>query len=55
MKHGKKATYEQRKLIQRCGLDPHEWLVSKDTPEKMVLVHRYLDAVVRIIPKGELI
>ena len=53
--HGKKPTYEQRKLIQRCGLDTREWLVAKDTSTHMVLIHRHLDHVERIIPKGDLI
>lgn len=52
MKHGKKPTYEQRKLIQSAGLDSHEWLVVKDTPTEMVLVHRQVDKTIRTIPKG---
>ena len=51
MKNGKKPTYEQRKVIQGFGLDAHDWLVSKDTTTEMVLVHRYLDSVIRTIPK----
>lgn len=52
MKHGKKPTYEQRKLIQKWGLDPHNWFVVKDTPTEMVLVHRHTDNAIKIIPKG---
>lgn len=52
MKHGKKPTYEQRKLIQEWGLDSHEWLVVKDTSTELVLVHRENDKVTRIITKG---
>ena len=51
MKHGKKPTYEQRKLIQRFGLDSHDWLVVKDTPTEMVLVNRYVDQT-KTFPKG---
>ena len=51
MKHGKKPTREQRKLIQKCGLDPTVWFVVKDQPEKMELVHRYSDRTTRIIHK----
>ena len=51
MKHGKKPTYEQRKVIQQSGLDPHDWLVVKDQPEQMVLVHRYSDKTTRTIIK----
>lgn len=53
MKHGKKPTYEQRKLIQQWKLDAHDWLVVKDTTEEMVLVHRHSDKTTRTIPKGE--
>lgn len=51
MKHGKKPTVQQRKLIQSKGLDPAVWLVVKDTPEIMQLVHRHSDRTTRIIFK----
>jgi hypothetical protein len=51
MKHGKKPTYEQRKLIKDAGLDSHDWLVVKDTPTEMILVHRHVDTT-RTIIKG---
>ena len=53
VKHGKKPTREQRKLIQKRGLDPAVWLVTKDTPGQMELVHRYSDNTTRTIHKGE--
>lgn len=51
MKHGKKPTREQRKLIESKRLDPAVWLITKNTPEKMELVHRYSDRTKRIIHK----
>lgn len=45
MKSGKKPTREQKKFIDRKGLYYGDWLVSKDTPKEMVLVHRYGDRV----------
>lgn len=51
MKHGKKPTREQRKLIQKWKLDPGVWLVTKDTPEQMELVHRFSDKTTRVIHK----
>lgn len=51
MKHGKKPTVQQRKLIQKNGLDPAVWLIVKDTPEAMSLVHRYSDRTTRTIHK----
>ena len=53
MKNGKKPTYEQRKLIERWGLDTYTWLVVKDTPEEMLIVHRHSDKTTRTIPKGD--
>lgn len=52
MKNGKKPTYEQRKVIQRWGLDTYDWLVVKDTPQEMVLVNRYNEKTTKVIPKG---
>ena len=51
MKNGKKPSFTQRKLIQAWKLDSRDWLVSKDTPEEMVLIHRYTEQT-KIIPKG---
>ena len=41
MKQGKNPTREQKKYISQKGLYPSDWLVSKDTPTEMVLVHRF--------------
>lgn len=43
MKHGCKPTYEQRKVLEAWGLNPRDWLVSKDTPTDMVLIHRHTE------------
>lgn len=51
MKHGKKPTVQQRKLMQQWKLDPAAWLVYKDTPTEMYLVHRHSDKTTRIILK----
>lgn len=51
MKHGKKPTREQRKLLGKRKLDPAVWLVVKDTPEEMVLIHRWSDKTTRTIMK----
>ena len=48
--NGKKPTHEQRKLISENGLYPADWLVTKNTPTEMHLVHRY-GAATRIIRK----
>lgn len=53
MKHLKKPTREQKKLIQKRRLNPADWMVERDTTEKLVLVHRHFDSVSRVIHKGE--
>lgn len=53
MKHGKKPTREERKIMERWGLKAADWLVTKDTPEAMTLVHRHNDKTIRQIPKGD--
>ena len=52
MKHGVKPTVAQRKLMTKWKLDWRDWLVVKDTPERMELVHRLFDKTRKIIPKG---
>ena len=51
MKHPKKPTREQKKLIQKMNLCPNDWFVERDTPEAMVLVHRHFDTKTRTIYK----
>ena len=52
MKHGVKPTREQRKLLAKWKLNAQDWLVVKDEPSRMTLVHRHFDHVTKIIPKG---
>lgn len=51
MKHGKKPTKNQSIFIADHGLDPKDWLIVKDKPAEMVLVHRYSERTTRTIPK----
>ena len=50
MKHGTKPTVRQAKILQAKKLKPGDWLIERETPEKIVVVHRYGKAV-REIPK----
>ena len=52
MKHGKKPTRQQRKLMEKWKLNSQDWLVVKDEPSQMTLVHRHFDDKIKIIPKG---
>lgn len=40
------------KLMVKWKLDPTVWLVVKDMPQEMHLVHRHSDHTKKIIPKG---
>lgn len=51
MKQLKKPTRAQKILLQSRKLNPADWLVERDTPEKLVLVHRHFDSTRRIIVK----
>lgn len=51
MKHGKRPTVQQRKLMTKWKLNSADWLVVKDTPEEMLLVHRHFDNRMKTIPK----
>ena len=51
MKHGKKPTVQQRRMMEKRGLDSRVWLVVKDTPQNMELVHRHRDRTRRVLPK----
>ena len=53
MKNGKKPTVRQCKLMQRWGLNPLEWLVIKDTPSEMVVVHRHSEKTTKTIHKED--
>lgn len=52
MKQLRKPTREQRKLIQSKRLNPDNWMIERDTPEQMVLVHKHFDNKKRIIQKA---
>ena len=52
MKHGKRPTREQMKLMVKWKLDPTMWLVERDTLTEMVIIHRHSEKTKKIIPKG---
>ena len=41
MKHGTKPTVRQCRILQAKRLDPDNWLIERETPDEMVIVHRY--------------
>lgn len=40
MKHGLKPNKKQKILISSRGLNADNWLVERDTPQVMVIIHR---------------
>ena len=53
MKQLKKPTRSQMVMLQSRKLNPADWLIERDTPEKMVLIHRHFHNTRRIIHKEE--
>jgi hypothetical protein len=39
-KNGKRPTVRQQNAIRAAGLNPHEWLVSKNLPDVLHLIKR---------------
>ena len=51
IKHGVNPTRSQKKLLAEHRLNPKSWMVVKDTPEAIELVHRNSDKTRRVIRK----
>lgn len=51
MKHGRKPTVAQKKLLQKWKLDPADWLVVKDLPTEIHIQHRHFEKTVKTIHK----
>lgn len=53
MKKLKNPTRSQKILLQKRKLNPADWMIERDTPEKMILVHRHFNNTRRIIHKED--
>lgn len=53
MKHGKNPTREQKKWLWAQGINPADWMVSKDTTTQMVLVNRHFESRTKVLKKQE--
>lgn len=40
MKHGKRPTRKQKMLLDKLHLNPDNWLVVKDNPMELIVVHK---------------
>lgn len=52
MKHGRRPTREQKKLLRKWGAVPENWLIERDTPTEMVIIHRISERT-KVIQKGD--
>lgn len=43
MKHGKRPTVRQLKLMRELGINNDSWLVERETKDELVIVHRLTD------------
>ena len=48
MKNGKKPTREQRKFLEKKGIDSRSVLIERDMPNEMVIIDRTSDEVKHI-------
>ena len=37
---GRKATYQERKVLEKKGYDTHIWLIQKNSPDFIQIVNR---------------
>lgn len=49
MKNGKNPTKAQKIYLKEHRLNPDNWLITKNIPEEMLLVHRYTGSIRRIL------
>lgn len=52
MKNGKKPTVAQRSLMKQRRLNSDNWLVVKDTPQSMLIIHRQSQRTREILKGG---
>lgn len=56
MKHGRNLTLKQKEILQIAGLNPDNWFLIKNLPNKLVLLHRKRRTLSEIeICKGEVV
>ena len=53
MRHGKNPTVRQKKFLKAKNLNPDNWLVASDTPQRMIIIHRNTTTTKTIPKDGE--
>lgn len=51
MKRGKRPTRQQKLILKKHGKDPDQWLVIKNLPEKLEIVHLENSCLVELVDK----
>ena len=51
IKQLKKPTRQQRKVLEAHRLNAADWMVERDTPEEMTIVHRHFESTKKVINK----
>jgi membrane-bound lytic murein transglycosylase MltF len=49
MKHGRKPTLNQKKIIKSAGLNPDNWLIVKNLSNELHIAHRNTKSK-RVVP-----
>lgn len=50
MKHGVSPTRKQKILLTKLKLNIENWLVVKDMPDKLVIVHKHSNKTRELVP-----
>lgn len=53
MKNGKRPTLKQKKMLKLSRLNPENWLVVKNEPEKITIMHRHTGKTRTLASKEE--
>lgn len=52
MKHGQNPTRKQKVLLKQHGKNPDNWLVTKNPPGELHIMHRHTGTEETLIMKG---
>lgn len=55
MKHGKRPTVRQKKLLKSLRCNPDNWLVVTENNEQITIIHRHTDRVTTLNKRQRLL
>lgn len=53
MKQAKKLTRAQKKILDKAGLFPHEWMLMNEDTETLQIIHKKSSEIKTINKKGK--